>query len=309
MPIGTGQVLGGTEIPRFAFIGDQLIPNGDFNVDTTGWAFVGDAGGITRVADPYHPWGDYSLEVNDGDLSNYAYATTDVEMATGGAYVTSAWFRREASNTDNAYIEIQEPDSTLTYEDWGTSVWTGFPDEQYNLLVLMKNNVGGVGNGELHLYPASDTVAALGKCYCAHVQAWPLQEWFVLGTAPWRLAYVPSHIEQSWDPVFRHRHQSRNGKISREILGYRYQVTLGYPIVQGREARLLMEMASGRPMFLWPHYTGFGPVFFGLPVRCVDSFECNYPQKSSRGDGYIGRVIMLTFRAFDLVPGIPSEMG
>lgn len=306
MPIGSGQVLGGARPTLFTFIGDQLITNGDFNVDTTGWSFVGDAGGITRVLDPYHPWGDYSLEVNDGDLSNYAYATTDVDMVTGGSYIASAWFRRETSNTDNAYIEIQEPDSTLTFDSWGAAKWGAYSDQQYNVLTMEILSVGGVGNGELHIFPASDTIAATGKCYVARVRMWRIKERFVLGGSPSTLTWLPSRMEQSWTPVFKHRHRNASGLNSRELLGYRYEATYEYPLAQDLFAEKIMRMASGAPMFLRPHIDT--NMFFGLAVRCVGHFEANYPQKSSRGDGYIGRVMNLRFRSYDLVPTIPEEL-
>ncbi|MEE9568312.1 MAG: hypothetical protein V3W37_02910 [Candidatus Binatia bacterium] len=308
MPIGGGQILGGALVPRFAFIGDQLITNGDFGVDTTGWTFVGDAGGITRVADSYVPWGDYSAEVNDGDLSNYAYATTDVAMVTGGSYIASAWFRRETSNADNAYLEIQEPDSSVSFQSWGASKWGGYADQQYNVLSMMVDQVSGVGNGELHIYPTGDTVAATGKCYIARVRMWQILEWFTLGATAMIPTYLPSPEIPTWTPVFKHRHQNAGGARTREVLGYRYENTFAYPVAQDLHAEKIIRMASGAPMFLWPHYDPNSKIFFGLAVRCVGHFEANYPQKSSRGDGYIGRVMNLRFRSYDLVPTIPEEL-
>lgn len=308
MAIGSGQVLGGTAQPRFALIGEQLIDNGDFNVNTTGWSLSG-AGTITRTADVYAPWGDYSLEVYDNS-AGFAYAKVDAEMTTGVQYIGSAWFRRHASNSDNAYIEIREPDSGVTYKSWGTAKWTGYADEQYNVLTVLSPVSSGVGTGELHIYPIGDTPASTGKCYVKRVRMWPVLKLYDDGPGAARTdpTYLPSKIEHSWTPVFKHRHQNAGGAMSQELKGYRYQVTFAYPLARDLYAQQIAEMASGRTLFLWPHFDPDNGIFFGLPVRCVGDVVLNYPQKGSGGDGYIGRVMALTFRSLDLVPTIPPEL-
>jgi len=309
MTIATTEVLGGIAAPTFVILGRQLCDNREFHDDTTGW--LGWNGGtISRVADAYNIYGDYSLRVYDDSGAVYEGAQYAFDMTSGQRYLARLLIRRHVDNDAQPKVEWMDLDNNnLGTVSWTSAVWSARPDSEYNVITNLSDPAEATGEGEFIVRVAASAASDTGYAYLAHVGIWEVEDVIELTLRDdGGYAELPSSEQHRFDPVFDYEHENDGGLMTRQIRGYRHTASLSYVLAQNQDSVDLRRLFDAGLVCYIPHNES--ECLYSMIGRCEGAFTAGYPQAGSpKGDKYIGHSHAPVFRAVDLVPTIPWELG